>query len=260
MPQPKMTSVFQMQRKHPEGFADMDPTKTLYNPDPDYTATPNQTQRDEGALIYQINFQNERDKPGDRDDWHGQAPGEGWLIDTGEPVGEHQADGRTVRYGWVGGEPFMRGEAHWADPDFRYRTQAHWGHWNAAGEAFSKGRDELLKPFGQWDQVDDPQYKQNADLAWQIALEPGSYNLFIAAGSVRKPERISWPEEYPMPFKQVNAFRVNGRLLEDPGQSDVRRDGFWTQVEIGEDGRLTIKPADQAITPKLAFIQIYRQK
>ncbi len=241
MPRPAMTSVFQAQRDHPEGFADLDPTKALYNPDPDYTGTPNQTRRDEGVPVAQINFSDQRRQHAeDSEHWHGQKPGEGWYADQGEPFGERSAKGLpTLHFGWVGDTPHTEQQAHWSDPDFRYRTAATW----------NKDHSDL-RPFGQWD--------HGRELAWQIELDPGRYHVFLAAGSSRKPERFTWPEEHPLPFKQVNAFRINDQRLEDPGQSDVRRDAYWTAVTVGPNRKLVLRPSDEAITPRVNFIQIYR--
>ncbi len=241
-PQPAMASVFEMQRAHPEGFAHLKPDQVLYNPDPQHAGPPNQVQRDDGTPVAMINF---RDKRGDRGDqaehWRGQEPSKGWHADLGEPFGTRTSgQASTLNYGWTNGTPSVFQEAIWADPDFRYRTLARWGRWQA----------DDLRPFGQW--------SEHNLLAWQIELEPGTYNVFLAAGSPRKPERFAWPDEKPLPFTQVNDFLLNDVLVKDPGQSDVRRDAFWTTVKVGQDRRLTLKPAPTAITPAVTFIQIYR--
>jgi hypothetical protein len=242
-PQPAMASVFETQRAHPEGFADrLDPAQCLYPPSPTGGAQTH-VERDDGEPVVQINF---RDKRGDRGDqsehWRGEDPGKGWWSDMGEPFGEKPGpDGATLRYGWVDGKPDVRQESIWSDDDFRYRTTADW----------PAPKDDPLRPFGRW--------TDNRDLAWQIELEPGVYNVFLAAGSPRKPERFTWPDERPLPFLQVNDFLLNGVLLKDPGQSDVRRDAFWATVTVGENRLLALRPAPTAITARIAFLQIYRQ-
>jgi hypothetical protein len=250
-PRPAMKSVFETQRRHPRGFAAMPRERALYRPR--RRNPPSNVPREEGALVAQVNF---RDKRGEHADdpmhWHGQEPGRGWHSDLGEPFGAHSEGGTTLRYGWVGGRPDIVQQSSWSDPDFRYRTEANWGRPNAAGEAHEKGRWHLLRPYADWTRQD------NGELVWKIRLEPGTYNVFLAAGSTRKPERISWPDEERLPFKQVNDFLLNGRLLNDPGQSDVRRDAFWTSAEVGRDGLLVLGPAPTAVTPRVAFIQIFR--
>jgi parallel beta-helix repeat protein len=243
-PQPAMASVFETQRSNPEGFADRLSTgRPIY---PGKGAADDETRaRNEGRPVLQVNFGEPRS--GQKDDpmeWHGETPGKNWHIDAGGPFAD-QAKGETkngVRFGWVGGRPAMHHEADWSDPDVRYRTIAHWGE--TAGED--------LRPFGEWD--------KNRDMSWQVELEPGRYNVFLAVGSPRKPERFTWPDERPLPFVQVNDFLLNGTALKDPRQSDVRRDAYWATVEVGPDRRLILKPAPLAITPRVAFIQIYRDK
>ncbi|HEV7298281.1 MAG TPA: hypothetical protein VGN72_02880 [Tepidisphaeraceae bacterium] len=241
-PQPAMASVFETQRSHPEGFAGrLAAGRPMY---PGDHGTDDETNvRDDGQLVLQVNFGELRD--GQKDDpmqWHGEEPGKNWNIDTGAPFG-NQAAGSTapVRFGWVGGRPAVYQEADWSDPDVRYRTLASWGE--------SDGND--LRPYGKWD--------KNRDMSWQAELKPGRYNVFLAVGSPRKPERFTWPDERPLPFIQVNDVLLNGTLLKDPGQSDVRRDAYWTTVDVGTDRRLVLKPAPSAITPRVAFIQIYRE-
>ncbi len=236
-PQPAMPSVFAAQQAHPGGWPPTDPRRALYPPDP-AQGGPADLARNDGVVVAQINF---RDQRGDRGDqaqhWHGAQAGEGWLADLGEAFGERP--NTVLHYGWVGGKPDrVRQESIWSDPDFRYRTTAEWVDW------------QDLRPAAEWE--------KNRDLAWQIALEPGTYRVFLACGSPRKPERFSWPDEKPLPFLQRNDWLLNDVRLSDPGQSDVRRDSFWTTVTVGEDGRLSLRPAPTAITPRLAFVQIYR--
>jgi len=240
-PKPAMASVFEMQRAHPEGFAHLLRDKALYQPD--LNNPPPNVMRDDGEPVAFVNFSDVRAQyANDPLHWSGDEPGKGWHTDKGEPFGERTNNGKTLRYGWVNGRPQPQQVAPWADTDFRYRTHANW----------PPPKDDPLLPFGQW--------AQNQDLTWQIELEPGKYYVFLAAGSPRGPERFTAKTEEPLPFKQVNDFLLNGVILKDPGQSDVRRDAFWAEVEVGADRLLVLKPAPSAITPRVAFIQIYRRR
>lgn len=232
-PQPAMASVFETQRAHPAGFPPQDPSQALFlRPGP-----PDRSARADGTLVAQINF---RDKRGDRGDqsehWRYETPGAGWLNDLGEAFAEHPDT--DFSYGWTGGAPRVYQEAIWAHSDFRYRTLAAWVS------------DDELRPVSEWD--------SKGDLAWQIRLEPGAYQVFLACGSPRKPERFSWPDETPLPFNQRNDWLLNDVALHDPQQPDVRLDAFWSAVTVGADGLLVLRPAPTAITPRVAFVQIYR--
>jgi hypothetical protein len=131
---------------------------------------------------------------------------------------------------------FYEGLHKWTDQDVRNRTCAQWV------------AEDVLEPLSQW--------KTNREFAWSIELNPGTYRLYVSAGVPNTPRRFT-PEEQPLPFRQVNTFVVNDVVLKDAGQSDVRRDAYWTTVAVGADRRLTIRPGPEAITPKLSFVQIY---
>lgn len=234
-PRPAMASVFATQRAHPQGFPPADPAQSLFH----RQGPPDRSERADGAVVAQINFRDRRGDRGDqREHWRWQEPGAGWLADLGEAFGERP--GTTIRYGWTGaGKPHLYQEALWSHPDFRYRTKAMWQP------------DSELRPAAEWE--------ANRDLAWEVELEPGVYRVFLACGCPRKPERFSWPDEAPNPFIQRHDWLLNDVELKDPQQPDVKLDAFWTEVHVGEDRRLRLRPAPTAITPRLMFVQIYRQ-
>ena len=61
-----------------------------------------------------------------------------------------------------------------------------------------------------------------------------------------------------LPFVQRNDWLLNDVALHDPLQPDVRLDAFWSTVTVGADGLLILRPAATAITPRVAFVQIFR--
>ncbi len=232
-PTPAMASVFETQRAHPAGFPPADKSKALF-----WKSGPaDHSERADGTLVAQINFRDKRGEGGDQSEfWRYDKPGAGWLSDLGEAFAERTGTG--LSYGWIGGAPRVYQEAVWAHNDFRYRTIAAWVP------------DDELRPAAQWE--------TGRDLAWQIQLAPGVYSVFLACGAPRKPERFSWPDETPLPFVQRNDVLLNDVALHDPLQPDVRLDAFWSTVTVGADGLLVLRPAATAITPRVAFVQIYR--
>lgn len=237
-PRPAMVSVYDTQLAHPRGFPPASPATALYMPDAPVGLPKYVSERADGRLVVQITFRPEKREAGeDRAQWSGAEPDAGWLDDNGQAFGK-RADG--FRYGWVNGRPhrlYLDPMAWWKEYDVRYRTYAEWTDSNN------------LSPVSDWE--------RNQDLAWQIELQPGRYNVFFAAGAPSAPARFTSSEE-PLPFIQQNDFLLNEVVLKDPGQSDVRRDAFWTSVEVGADRLLKLRPAPTAITPRAAFIQIYR--
>ena len=237
-PAPKMASVYEEQLKNPKGYPDMLPVNALYNPDPAFTGKADKGPRVDGTAVYQVNFTPERPANGEKDrDPLESKPGADWLEDRGEEFGERAAG---AKYGWVNGTPalmFYQPFGKWNDEDMRYRTTAEWG---AADD---------LRPVSEWE--------TNRDLAWQILLPPGDYEVYVAFGSTTQPRRFD-REDRPLKFLQRNDFLLNDVPLQDPGQTDVRLDAFWTTVTVGDDWLLKLRPAPTAITPRVAFLQIYK--
>lgn len=233
-PRPAMASVYETQLAHPDGFPPVDPAKALYR----YAARPpvNAAPRNDGSVALQVNFRSPRREPGeDRFHWSGAEPGKGWRDDLGEPFGDRPGG---LRYGWVNGTPRMtlQPRNQWNTADVRYRTAADWT------------TSDNLEPVSKW--------KDNRDLAWRAELPPGRYRVFLAVGSQNEPKRFD-AEERPLPYRQQNDFLLNGVLLSDAGRSDARQDAFWTEVVVGKDRLLELRPAGTAITPRVQFLQVY---
>lgn len=246
-PNPAMTSVFETQRANPEGFAGTETTDLLYDPARTAKAPAFEDRRNEGELVAKINFEDPRkNRRDDPLEWHGDEPGKGWASDNGEPVAEREVEGGTLKYGWINGNPKMYQSTIWANPDYRIRSTAGWG-----GDL----NFDNVTPFGEWS--GDAKLGEKSGLAWEIELDPGKYNVFLAAGDARKPERGESIKDGSPPPQQINDFLINGTALNDPRQSDLHLDAFWTTVEVGPDRKLTLRPAPTAITPRVNFIEIY---
>jgi hypothetical protein len=233
-PQPAMASVYATQLAHPQGFAKALAADRLYQPAS--AGRHEAPSRDDGSVVAQIAFRPSGENAvTDAAQWQGGVPYQGWLVDQGESFAARQG----FRFGWSGGQPTLR----LLPPGFKLPEdvrQRSWAAWVA---------DDEVLPAAQW--------SKQRELSWQMELEPGRYRVFLACGAPNLPKRFERGQAQP--FLTRHDWSLNGQILRDPGQSDVRRDAFWATVTVGEDRRLALRPAPTAITPRLSFIQIYRQ-
>jgi hypothetical protein len=111
--------------------------------------------------------------------------------------------------------------------------------WN---QTVNDTRDQNRHPDQRYDTFNHMQ-KQGVKKSWEIAVPNGVYELFLVMGDPRR-------------ANQVNSVEVEGTIVSDPDGQD-NFDEYQVSVTVN-DGRLSIKPADEASNAKIAFVDIFQ--
>ncbi len=118
--------------------------------------------------------------------------------------------------------------------------------WNADNSATTRERNSPLAPDQRYDTLIHLQKPENPDAVWEIALPPGIYDVYAAAGD-------------PDASDGFMHSLAEGQVLVNGAPSDSRRfvAGTATNVNV-TDGRLTVRSGPSAVNNKLLFLEIYK--
>lgn len=147
-----------------------------------------------------------------------------------QPVGAVVPDGYTPDFGLVYG-PVPGGLAY---------------GWNSDNSATTRERNSTFAFDQRYDTLIHMQKAENPFAVWEIAVPPGTYDVYVVAGD---------PDFYDGYFRVA----AEGVLVVDGQPTERRRfvDGVVSVTVT--DGRLTITNAAGAENNKLAFVEIYSQ-
>ncbi len=118
--------------------------------------------------------------------------------------------------------------------------------WNADNSTTTRERNSPLAPDQRYDTLIHLQKPENPDAVWEIALQPGVYDVYAAAGD-------------PDAFDGFMQSVAEGQILVNgaPGESRRFVTGTATNVTVS-DGRLTVRSGPAAANNKLLFLEIYK--
>ena len=118
--------------------------------------------------------------------------------------------------------------------------------WNADNSATTRERNSPLAFDQRYDTLIHLQKPENPDAVWEIALPPGIYDVYAAAGD-------------PAAFDGYMHSTAEEQTLIDGAPGENRR--FLGGTALGvrvTDGRLTLRSGFRAVNNKLLFLEIYR--
>ena len=110
----------------------------------------------------------------------------------------------------------------------------------------TRNRDSGNSPDERYDSINHLQ--KTTGRYWEIALDPGVYNIFLVCGE-------------PTNNNMIQNIDLEGRILMDPDGEPAGMSYDFDEFTVTNlsvtDGRLTLKPAAGAVKTKLCFIDIY---